>query len=158
MNSISSADDFDFLIGKWAILNRKLKIRLQNNDEWEEFPATDSVMKVLNGMGNIGQFQTALEEMPFAGLTVRIFNPETRLWNIYWADSVRCQLDTPVTGSFEEKIGTFYGKEMLRGELVDVKFKWDATDADKPVWSQDFSGDGGKTWETNWYMYFSKLT
>lgn len=155
MNSISSAEDFDFLIGKWNIRNRKLKVRLQQNNEWEEFPATDDVMKILNGIGNIGQFHTGTQD--FAGLTLRLFNPETKLWSIYWADSVRGQLDTPVTGSFEEKTGTFYGKEMLRGELVDVKFRWDATDVDNPVWSQDFSADGGKTWETNWYMYFSKL-
>ncbi|MRG48441.1 hypothetical protein GFS24_25220 [Chitinophaga sp. SYP-B3965] len=149
----SSAEDFDFLIGKWAIRNRKLKIRLQQNDEWEEFPATDDVTKILNGIGNIGQFHAGT----FAGLTLRLFNLETQLWNIYWADNARGQLDTPVVGAFENKVGIFYGKEMLRGELMDVEFRWDATDPDNPVWSQAFSADGGVTWETNWYMYFSKL-
>lgn len=157
MSNTSSAADFDFLIGKWAIRNRKLKIRLQQNDEWEEFPATDDVMKILNGTGNIGQFDASVESTPFAGLTLRLFDPETKLWNIYWADSIRGKLDTPVTGSFKDNVGTFYGKEMLRGELMDLRFRWDATDPDKPVWSQDLSADGGQTWETNWYMYFSKL-
>jgi hypothetical protein len=66
-------------------------------------------------------------------------------------------LDVPVTGSFENGIGRFYSKDIFNGKDILVMFLWDATDPGKPVWSQAFSDDNGKTWEWNWYMYMSRV-
>ena len=32
--------DFDFLLGRWQIHNRRLRERLKGSDSWEEFEAT----------------------------------------------------------------------------------------------------------------------
>lgn len=45
---------------------------------------------------------------------------------------------------------------MHEGKDIVVMFQWDKTDPTKPIWSQAFSADDGKTWEWNWYMYFSR--
>src|SRR5688572_30358395 len=37
----SSQHDFDFLAGKWTMDNKRLKTRLKNSDEWEEFVSKD---------------------------------------------------------------------------------------------------------------------
>ena len=39
--------DFDFLIGEWTITNEFLKQRLVGATEWETFPATSRVEKVM---------------------------------------------------------------------------------------------------------------
>ena len=49
----SSNHDFDFFVGKWRLQNKKLKTRLSNSDEWEEFESTQEMYKVLNGIGNV---------------------------------------------------------------------------------------------------------
>ena len=152
----SSKHDFDFFEGEWTIRNRKLKTRLSNCDEWDEFDASQEVMKILNGMGNVDFFHAMPGGRLFEGMTLRLFNPETRLWSIYWADSNFAKLDPPVQGSFEDHIGYFYGKDMCNGKEVVVAFQWDARDPDAPVWSQAFSEDNGKTWEWNWYMYIKR--
>jgi hypothetical protein len=36
----SSKNDFDFFIGEWKIINKKLKSRLKNCEDWQEFDAT----------------------------------------------------------------------------------------------------------------------
>jgi hypothetical protein len=36
----SSQNDFDFLIGKWQVRNRKLTSRLSSGSEWSEFRHT----------------------------------------------------------------------------------------------------------------------
>jgi hypothetical protein len=36
-------------------------------------------------------------------------------------------------------------------------FRWDVNDKKKPIWSQAYSDDNGKTWEWNWYMYMTKI-
>jgi hypothetical protein len=152
----SSANDFDFYTGKWTIHNKKLKERLKGSNEWISFEATGEMHTILNGTGNIDTYCTSFDGKPFEGFTLRLFNPATRLWSIYWADSIKGKLDTPVIGSFENNIGHFFAKDDFDGRPILVVFRWDTSNKEKPVWSQAFSADNGKTWEWNWYMYFSK--
>ncbi len=152
----SSPHDFDFLVGKWNIYNRKLKTRLDNCQEWLKFEAHGELHKILKGMGNTDSFICMVDDQPFEAMTLRLFNPLTKLWSIYWADSNIVVLDVPVTGSFDQDIGRFYTKDIFNGREVLVQFKWDKTNPEEPVWSQAFSADNGKTWEWNWYMNFYK--
>ncbi len=153
----SSKDDFDFFQGKFKLKNKKLKSVFTNCTEWVEFESTQEMYKVLHGLGNIDNFIAIRDGKPFEGMTVRLFNPETRLWSMYWADSNRGTFDPPVVGSFENGIGYFFTRDIINGEGVVVVFRWDATDKNHPVWSQAFSRDQGKTWEWNWYMYMTKI-
>jgi len=155
-SATSSANDFDFYIGHWNIYNRKLKTRLNDCTEWIEFEAYQEMHTILNGIGNMDKFKTTIDGKPFEGMTLRLFNPATRLWSIYWADSNKAVLDPPVVGSFDNNIGEFHGNDIFNGKEIMVKFKWDKTDPGKPVWSQAFSDNKGKTWEWNWYMYMTK--
>ena len=162
----SSKHDFDFYEGRWKLHNKKLKSKLNNCTEWIEFESTQEMYKVLNGIGNIDNFRATFDARPddpfgrgqaFEGMTLRLFNPKTNLWSIYWADSDNGKLDPPVVGSFENKIGHFFTKDIFDEKNILVVFRWDATDPDNPVWSQAFSADNGKTWEWNWYMFMSKI-
>lgn len=152
----SSKSDFDFLIGKWNIHNKKLKLRLVNSNEWFEFDAKHEMRKVLAGIGNVENFYATIDGEPYEGMGVRLFDPLTRLWSIYWSDSNLGTMETPVVGSFDKQIGTFFCREMFKGNDIIMQFRFDATDPDKPVWSQAYSPDDGKTWEWNWFMYFSR--
>jgi hypothetical protein len=156
-SSGSSQNDFDFLVGSWKIRNRKLKTRLKGEDEWTEFEASGEMHKILRGLGNIDNFITTVDEKPFEGMSLRLFNPVTRLWSIYWSSSNTGVLEVPVVGSFENEMGRFHTNDVFEGKEILVAFQWDITDPNKPVWSQAFSADGGETWEWNWYMYFSRV-
>jgi hypothetical protein len=152
----SSKNDFDYLVGKWKIRNRTLKEPLVGSDAWEEFDANQELRPVLLGLGNVDTFHTELEGKPFEGLTVRLFDPKTRLWTIYWADSNEMKLDDGKVGSFDGDIGDFFGREVVAGKDVIVKFHWDKRDPIAPVYSRAFSVDAGRTWEWNWYSHFSR--
>ncbi|AXY78495.1 hypothetical protein D3H65_02610 [Paraflavitalea soli] len=134
-----------------------MKTRLNDCTEWFEFPATQELRKILQGMGNTDTLITELDGKPFEGMTLRLFNPVTRLWSIYWADSNAVTMDPPVLGSFEDGVGHFFTKDTFNGQEIIVRFNWDATNPEQPVWSQAFSADQGKTWEWNWYMYFCRM-
>jgi hypothetical protein len=153
----SSQNDFDFLIGRHRVHHKKLKTRLNRCIEWIEFVGSQEMRPLLTGKGNVDRyFMTNTDEKPTEGVAFRLFNPKTRLWSIYWADDINGRLEPPVEGSFEDNKGYFFGKDVFNGQQILVKFEWDITDRQRPVWSQSFSPDMGKTWETNWYMYFSK--
>lgn len=149
----SSQTDFDFHVGKWAIHNKALKTRLKNSDEWFEFESTCQTHKILNGFGNVNQYCFEKNAMPFdEGLVLRLFNPRTRLWTINWADSNSVALDVPVVGSFESKVGTFFSNDIFEDAPIIVRAIYDASEPDVVIWSQAFSPDEGRTFETNWIM------
>jgi len=152
----SSSHDFDFLVGGWHIRNRKLKEPLAGRDEWDEFGATQNLRQILLGFGNFDIFSTNFGGKPFEGFTLRLFDPQTRLWTIYWADSNGVKLDGGKVGSFDGDIGDFFARDVVAGRNVIVKFHWDKRNPEAPVWSAAFSVDKGQTWEWNWYAYFAR--
>lgn len=156
-SSTSSKNDFDFFIGKWKLHNKILKKKADNGIEWSEFESTQEMHTVLMGIGNVDNFIAVRDGKPFEGMTVRLFNPQTRLWSIYWADSNYGVLYMPpVIGSFENHVGHFFSKDVYDGKSLFTVYRWDARDPDKPVWSQATSVDNGKTWEWNWFMYMQR--
>jgi hypothetical protein len=72
--------------------------------------------KVLNGLGNIDNFVATFDGERFEGMTVRLFNPKTKLRSIYWADSNEGKLDPPVLGSFQNSVVLFFTKDILKGD------------------------------------------
>lgn len=151
-SSSSSSEDFNFCYGKWRIANRKLLRRFVNCNEWSEFEATSDCSRILRGIGNAESYFTDAFGSPFEGYALRLFDPTTRLWSIFWTDSERATLDPPQIGSFANGVGEFLARDVFEGKPIIVKFRWDATDPDRPIWSQAFSADDGATWEWNWFM------
>jgi hypothetical protein len=153
----SSKHDFDFLQGSFKVHHKILKSRLSNSNEWFEFGGSIHNQAVLTGIGNVeNHSMTTADGNPTEGLALRLFDPQTRLWSIYWAGSQSGILDIPVVGSFDGNKGCFFANDHFNGREILLQFEWDVTDPSQPVWRQGFSVDQGKTWEWNWYMYFSK--
>src|SRR5258708_4942890 len=92
-SATSSNTDFDFIHGKWKIHNRKLKERFKNSREWFEFEAEQECIRILEGNGNMDFFQTTVNSEEFEAITLRLFDPKSKLWSIYWADSKLAVLD-----------------------------------------------------------------
>jgi hypothetical protein len=98
-----------------------------------------------------------LEGKPFEGFTLRLFNPKTKLWSLYWVASTTGVLDMPVIGSVENNIGHFFGKDTHNGKKIIFMFRWDSRNNEKPVWGQAFTTDKGKTWEWNWFNVLERM-
>ena len=144
--------DFDFWIGRWNVLNQKLKGRLCGSTEWETFPATAEARFLPGGLGNIDHFVAG----DFVGMTVRLFDRTKKRWSIHWADNVRGVFDPPVVGDFKDGAGIFEGHDHHEGTPVRVRFIWRHPTPATARWEQAFSADGGATWETNWIMNMTR--
>ena len=153
---MSTARDFDFWHGRWNVHNRRLQERLAGSEEWEEFDATCVARPLLDGMGNEDEFRADYNG-GFVGMSFRFFDPETKQWSIYWADSRRSGvLDPPLFGSFSGDTGVFEGTDTFEGRPILVRFIWSGVTTPTPRWEQAFSEDGGVTWQTNWVMDFTR--
>ena len=151
------AGDFDFLIGNWSILHRRLRRRLAGDDRWIEFTGPASARKILDGLGNVDEARIDLPEGAYTGATLRLFDPRTGDWTIYWMDSRNPRLDPPMVGRFEDGRGLFFGDDTFEGRPIRVRFIWTPMTPTTCRWEQAFSVDEGHTWETNWIMTFTRV-
>jgi NIPSNAP len=153
----ASKHDFDFLFGTWKIGNRFLERRLQHSTDWLEFKAESEVTPLLDGFGHLDRYVANREGARFEGITLRLFDPATGKWSIHWADTVRARtLLPPMVGRFIGGVGEFHGEETVDGKAVRCRFRWTRPTLESARWEQAFSDDGGKTWETNWIMSFTR--
>jgi hypothetical protein len=150
-------DDFDFFIGRWKGHNRRLRERLKNCDEWEEFEGTSVCRKILGGMGNMDEVTFHRKTGYAEGFTLRLFDPQAQEWLIYWAAGSGGKLELPMIGKFENGRGEFYAHEVFENRHVYSRFIWSEVTETSCRWEQAFSEDGGKTWETNWIADFTRL-
>jgi hypothetical protein len=56
--------DFDFLIGSWKIQHWRLKERLKECVEWEEFEGTSKARSILGGLGNMDELMMDRASVP----------------------------------------------------------------------------------------------
>lgn len=153
MNATGGASDFDFFIGRWSVVNEQLKKRFCGCDEWDTFAATSVCRKLLGGLAHIDEIDIPAKAM--SGINLAAFNPGERIWSLHWMDNKSLVFFPPLTGRFENGIGTFHGDDTDGGRPVGVRFLW-MSSATAPRWEQAFSIDGGKSWETNWVMKFTR--
>lgn len=153
------AHGFDFLMGTWSVQNRFLAKRMQRSHEWLKFPATGIEQPLRTGTGNMEYYLTS-QWPDFVGMALRLYDPQAHKWTIYWSDNrfSRGVLQPPLTGSFHGPIGVFEGADHFGSLPITVRFTWHVIDPDHAQWSQAFSSDHGRTWETNWMMDFTRIS
>jgi hypothetical protein len=153
----SRATDFDFLVGRWKVRHRRLRKRLVGCTEWDEFDGSSELRQLMDGRVNVDDNLLELPGGPYRAVTLRSFDPMTGQWAIWWLDARHPhQLDQPMVGTFSAGVGTFYADEQVDGRPVRVRFLWSDASVTSCRWQQAFSLDGGKTWETNWTMDFTR--
>jgi hypothetical protein len=151
----TGAKGFDFYHGQWALHNRKLRDVFDRDcTEWVSFDGHVDCQPIFSGTGNI-EFATNDAAVPFEGLTVRLFEPDTGIWRLYWASTRQPgELGLLGAGRFDPETGSasFYSDEVVDGRTIGVRVVWSGIEAGTPHWEQSFSYDEGKTWETNWVI------
>ena len=152
--------DFDFIFGRWLVRNRKLRdVTDPECAEWVEFDAHSQVDPILGGLGHVDRIwaEAPPGEEPFEGFTLRQFDPQQRVWRIWWASTRRPgHLDPPVEGAWRDGRGVFDCDDVIGGSPVKVRFEWTTDGAGTARWQQSFSYDAGQSWRTNWVMDLSR--
>jgi hypothetical protein len=143
--------DFDFEIGSWKIhLKRRLK-PLTGSNTWVEFDGTSVTRKVWDGRANLEEFETDGPTGHIEGLTLRLYNPQTQQWSLYWANSKDGTMGGPPNiGEFKNGRGEFYCQGTFNGRAILIRYVWSDITPNSAHFEQSFSDDGGKTWEVNW--------
>jgi hypothetical protein len=142
--------DFDFEIGIWKTRLSRLLHPLTGSTTWVEYEGTTVVRKVWNGRANLVELVADGPSGHFEGLSLRIYNPQSRQWSLNFANSLSGMMTIPTIGGFKNGRGEFFSQETLNGRVIFVRFVISDITPNSCRFEQAFSDDGGKTWEVNW--------
>lgn len=142
--------DFDFHIGTWKTQLSRLQKPLTGSNVWVNYEGTAVVRKVWEGRANLVELTADGPAGHFEGLSLRLYNPESRQWSLNFSNARSGTLSVPTIGEFKNGRGEFYSQETLNGRAILVRFVISEISADSCRFEQSFSDDGGKTWEVNW--------
>jgi hypothetical protein len=152
---------FDFIFGRWMVRNRKLvDVADPGCEDGVEFEASSEAFPVLGGYGHVEHLRRGPPcGDSFEGFTLRLFEPTTQTWKIWWS-STRAPgtLDPPLEGRFEADHGVFECEDEIAGRSVVDRFEWLTANPEAPRWQQSFSYDGGQSWKLNWVMDLRRAT
>lgn len=154
--SRDGARDFDGLLGGWKYhLKRRLN-PLTGSDTWVEYQGTGNCEKIWDG----AELDRAVFDAPndhIEGFVVRLYNPQSHQWRLYWTNRKNGIFDPPQIGEFTNGRGEFVAQDTINGKTVLVRFVWTKLDTASPHFEQSFSNDGGKNWEVNWITDQTRL-
>jgi hypothetical protein len=143
--------DFDFIVGTWKVHLKRLQHPLTGSTTWVESDGMVVGRKIWNGRANLDEFVTEGPAGRVEGLTLRLYNPQSHQWSLYWANGKDGALGVPPTvGEFKNGRGEFFDQEPFNGRSILVRYVWSDITANSAHFEQSFSDDGGKTWEVNW--------
>ena len=145
--------DFDFLAGNWKIKHR----RLTAPATWDEFEGEATCWTILGGVGSVEELRIPARN--FSGMGLRLLDVSNRVWWDYWVNAKSGVLTTPgQSGSFENGAGIFLADDVDGDRPIKVRGVWDQITRSSCRWSQAISRDGGKTWEDNWIMHWTRVS
>lgn len=152
--TLGKPGDFDFLAGTWRIKNRRLP---PGTSAWDEFDGDATVWTILGGVGSVEELRIPARN--FSGMGLRLLDVTNRVWWDYWVNAKSGVLTTPgQSGSFENGAGIFLSDDVDNGKPIRVRGVWDQITRTSCRWSQAVSRDGGKTWDDNWIMHWTRVS
>jgi len=118
---------------------------------------TANVRPLWGGKAQIDEVEIDLPSGRIQGMTLRLYQPESRQWNLYWVSQKVGRIDVPTVGEFKDGRGEFYDQELYEGRSILVRYVWSNITPKSAYFEQAFSPDGGKTWETNWTTQLMRI-
>src|SRR5690348_10196565 len=92
--------DFDFEIGDWKTHISRLEHPLSGSHTWVEYDGTSVVRPVWSGRGNLVELEVYGPAGHIEGLSLRLYNPQSRQWSLNYANSKIGSLSQPAVGEF----------------------------------------------------------
>jgi len=143
--SSSKCRQFDFWLGEWELI--------WFDKDGNEQKGANTITSILNGCVIQEQFD-GNPAMNFKGMSVSVFNEKKDLWQQTWVDNNGGYLD--FTGGFQNDVMTLSRETERNGQEIMQRMRWYDIEKDSIKWAWESSKDGGKSWQTNWLLYYKR--
>ncbi len=145
--------DFDWLAGEWRIQHRRFK---PDTGMWDEFEGEATCWTILGGVGSVEELRIPARD--FSGMGLRLLDLESKVWSDFWVNAKSGVLGAAgLTGGFVDGVGIFDAEDKEGDVPVIYRGVWDQITGKSHRWRQTVSKDGGKSWDDNWLMAWTKV-
>ena len=150
--------DFDFELGTWTIDVKRLQHPLSGSTRWTHPEGYSHVVQnVMGGQASLAQLANDRPTPHFDGLMLRMYDPKSHDWRIYWGSSKTGTLDEPLIGHFTNGRGEFVAHDTYEGKPILARVVYSDITPSSFHTESAFSADGGKTWEPNLVQTFTRI-
>ncbi len=122
-------------------------------EEWYEFSGDARGQVLLDGGVSVDEVELADGQR---GMSLRLRDPETDEWTIFWVNSRDGALQAPVRGHWKDGVFEAHGVDEYEGRPIRARYLWSRLTPTSAQWEQAFSQDDGASWETNWVMTWAR--
>ncbi|MFG6464262.1 twin-arginine translocation signal domain-containing protein [Roseateles sp. DXS20W] len=143
--------DFDFLTGRWKIVNHR-----RRDGRWDVFDGEATVHGLLAGICSVEELRIPARQ--FSGMGLRLLDVKQAQWRDFWVNGAAGELGAQgLMGSFEGGAGVFEEASDDNGNPLLYRSVWDRITPNGCRWQQGVSRDGGKTWALDWSMDWTRV-
>lgn len=149
----SESRQFDFWLGTWDLTGRA---RTQPGaDQWRETRSTNTIRSTLDGCVVLESFEN-LDPMKWAGMSVSMWNPQTRAWQQTWVDSQGSYI--ALSGEFSDgkMVLTTLPRTLPNGATAVNRMVFHDIALNGLTWDWQLSRDGGRSWEVMWSITYRR--
>ena len=151
----NTSHDFDFNYGTWTTHIKSLDQPPKGPATWHDLTGTVTMRKVWNGRALLEEITAGSGKSAFTGLTLYLYNPQSRQWSQTYADSSDGAFDPPMIGGFHNGRGELIGPDTYGGKAVLMRDAWSHITATAHHFEIAYSLDGGKDWRP---VFMANLT
>jgi len=139
--------DFDFNLGTWETRIERNLTPLTGRKELIELKGVVRVRPVWNGKAMLEEIEADGPRGHWQAMTLFLYDPQAHQWSLSYASSAVGRLDAPMIGSFTNGRVELYQQDKLDGRAIFVRGIWSDITPTSHVYQEDYSDDGGKTWD-----------
>jgi hypothetical protein len=140
------AHDFDFNIGVWHTHIQRIPDPFADPAKSVELNGTVTVRKIWDGRAQLEEIEADGPKGHWEGLTLFLYNPQSRQWSQTFIDSKVASLSAPEIGAFQNGRGELFSSDTFHGKSILVRAVWSKIEPDAHQFEESYSDDGGKTW------------
>jgi hypothetical protein len=149
--------DFDFDLGVWHTeITRRLH-PLSGSIDAMKLSGTVTIRKVWGGKAQIEEIEADGPKGHWEGMSLFLYDPAAHQWSQTFVGAANGTFTGGMVGSFHDGKGELFAQDTLDGRSILVRATWsDITPTSHRYW-EDYSADGGKTWDLSFMALKTKI-
>lgn len=153
------AHDFDFNVGTWRTHIRSLHQAPGQAATWVALTGTVTIHRIWShgpGLVEVIKADGATEHIE--GVTLYLYNPQSRKWTQTFAGSGEGTLEPSMIGDFTNGRGELIAHDTDKGRSVLDRGVWSDITPNAHRFEIDNSIDGGKTWQPQFIANLTRIS
>jgi hypothetical protein len=149
--------DFDFDLGVWHTeITRRLH-PFADSSESMQLKGTVTIRKVWGGKAQVEEIEADGPKGHWEGMSLFLYDPAAHQWSQTFINSAQGSFAPGMIGSFHDGKGELFQQDTLDGRAILVRATWSDITPNSHKYQEDFSADGGKSWNQSFVAIKTKL-